>query len=169
MTAALTADAISLSILADSVCHSGAGALVTFEGVVRDKSRDTSGQLRAIQYLEYEAYIPMAEREMARVVKEVEARWDVHCAALHRVGKLQIGEVAVVIVVTSAHRGEAFEACRFAIDRIKETVPIWKKEVAQDGTWWVENPVNNSVENPVETFGSLSHAKHPAATPQLAR
>jgi molybdopterin synthase catalytic subunit len=138
---AITADAISLNALADIVRHSSAGALVTFEGVVRDHSRDTSGQSRAIQHLEYEAYVPMAEREMARVVEEVEKRWQVRCAASHRIGKLQIGDVAVVVAVSSAHRGDAFEACRFAIDRIKETVPIWKREVAKDGTWWVENPV----------------------------
>ena len=163
MIAAITADAISLDALAARVRHSSAGALVTFEGVVRDKSRDTSGELRSIQHLEYEAYIPMAEREMARVIEETQTRWDVRCSALHRVGKLQIGDVAVVIAVSSAHRGDAFEACRFAIDRIKETVPIWKKEVAQDGTWWVENPVENS--------GSQSQeesVKHPAAAPQLA-
>lgn len=144
MTAAITANPIALHTLVESVRHFSAGALVTFEGVVRDTSRDTSGEVRSIQHLEYEAYLPMAEREIARVVKEVEARWDVRCAALHRVGKLQIGDVAVVIAVSSAHRGEAFDACRFAIDRIKETVPIWKKEVARDGTWWVENPVENA-------------------------
>lgn len=168
MIAAITQNAISLDVLADSVRHSGAGALVTFEGVVRDKSRDTSGQLRSIQHLEYEAYIPMAQREMARVIEETESRWQVQCSASHRVGKLQIGDVAVVIAVSSAHRGEAFEACRFAIDRIKETVPIWKKEVAEDGTWWVENPVENFVENSSSELHAAD-AKHPAAAPQLAR
>ncbi len=148
MIAAITQNAISLNALAEYVRHSSAGALVTFEGVVRDRSRDTFGEMRSIEHLEYEAYIPMAEREMARVIEEAQARWQVRCAASHRVGKLQIGDVAVVIAVSSAHRGDAFEACRFAIDRIKETVPIWKKEVAQDGTWWVENPVENSRSQP---------------------
>jgi len=163
MTAAITENAISINAVADSVRHSGAGALVTFEGIVRDKSRDTLGDMHSIQNLEYEAYIPMAEREMARVMEEVESRWQVRCSALHRVGKLQIGDVAVVIAVSSAHRGDAFEACRFAIDRIKETVPIWKKEVAHDGTWWVENPV--------EACSNQTHAapaKHPAELPQMA-
>lgn len=164
MICALSEDTLSLDALAARVRHDGAGALVTFEGVVREQSRDTSGELRTIQHLEYEAYRPMAEREMARVVAEVEARWPVRCAAAHRIGKLQIGEAAVIIAVSSAHRAQAFEACRFAIDRIKETVPIWKKEVAPDGTWWVENPVENS--------SPLSHdtsTQHPAAAPQLAR
>ena len=168
MIAAITQDTLFLEAVAARVRHPSAGALVTFEGVVRDNSRDTSGTVRSIQHLEYEAYIPMAEREITRVVKEVEARWDVRCAALHRVGELQIGEVAVVIAVSSSHRGEAFEACRFAIDRIKQTVPIWKKEVAEDGTWWVENPVENfqphSNGQTQDTF-----AEHPAATPQSAR
>lgn len=141
MNDTITDRTLSLSNVTQCVNHSGAGALVTFEGIVRDHSRDTSGQQRSVSHLEYEAYIPMARREMTRVINEVETRWDVRCAASHRIGKLQIGETAVVVAVASAHRNAAFEACRYAIDRIKETVPIWKKEFAQDGFWWVENPV----------------------------
>lgn len=141
MIAAILEDTLNLQDAIRAVSTPSAGAIVTFEGVVRDHSRDLSGQTREVDYLEYEAYVPMAKREMERVIAEVEARWSVACAASHRVGKLAIGETAVVIAVASSHRNEAFEACRYAIDRIKETVPIWKKEVAKDGFWWVENPV----------------------------
>lgn len=138
----ITDKTLSLSSVVECVNHSGAGALVTFEGIVRDHSRDTSGHERSITSLEYEAYAPMARQEMARVITEVEARWQVRCAASHRIGKLQVGDTAVAIAVSAAHRDAAFEACRYAIDRIKQTVPIWKKEFASDGFWWVENPVD---------------------------
>jgi molybdopterin synthase catalytic subunit len=141
MIAAISEDTLNLQDAISAVTSESAGALVTFEGVVRNHSRDLSGQVRSVEYLEYEAYRPMAKREIERVIEEVEERWNVACAVSHRVGKLLIGETAVVIAVASAHRGEAFEACRYAIDRVKETVPIWKKEGATDGFWWSENPV----------------------------
>ena len=115
----------------------GAGAVVTFAGVVRNNARG-----HVVEYLEYQAYGPMAEREMRAIADEVRARWDVPCAIFHRVGRLQIGEASVVIAVATPHRGEAFDACRNAIDRVKQTVPIWKKEVARDGTWWVEDQLS---------------------------
>lgn len=115
--------------------HGGAGAVVTFVGVVRDNS-----QGHRVRYLEYSAYAPMAESEMRKIGDEVKARWGFPCAMAHRVGKLEIGEASIVIAVASPHRKAAFEACHFAIDRVKETVPVWKKEVAQDGFWWVEDP-----------------------------
>lgn len=138
----ITDRTLSLSGVVECVSHSTAGAVVTFEGIVRNHSKDTSGKTRSIDYLEYEAYTPMARREMTRVIEEVQARWDVRCAAVHRIGKLQIGETAVAIAVSASHRDAAFEACRYAIDRIKQTVPIWKKEFASDGYWWVESPVD---------------------------
>lgn len=140
----ITDTPLSLSSVVECVSHSSAGALVTFEGIVRDHSQDTSGHERIITSLEYEAYAPMAKREMARVITEVEAQWDVRCAASHRIGKLQVGDTAVAIAVSASHRDAAFEACRYAIDRIKQTVPIWKKEFASDGFWWVENPVETA-------------------------
>lgn len=115
----------------------GAGAMVTFAGVVRNNSQGHDD----IEYLEYQAYAPMAEREMRLIADEVSARWKSPCAMMHRVGRLQVGEASIVIAVASPHRGAAFEACRFAIDRVKETVPVWKKEVARDGFWWVEDPL----------------------------
>lgn len=117
-----------------------AGAVVTFLGTVRNNS-----QGHEIEYLEYEAYSPMALREMERIAQEVRERWGVPCSMGHRLGRLEIGEVSVVIAVASPHRKAAFEACHWAIDRVKETVPIWKKEVATDGYWWVEDPVKAQV------------------------
>jgi len=113
-----------------------AGAVVTFLGTVRNVSQGHS-----IEYLEYEAYRPMALREMERIAGEVKERWGFPCSIVHRLGRLVIGEVSVVIVVASPHRKAAFEACHWAIDTVKETVPIWKKEVATDGYWWVEDPL----------------------------
>jgi molybdopterin synthase catalytic subunit len=78
---------------------------------------------------------------MERIADEVKERWDVPCAIWHRLGTLTVGEASVVVAVASPHRGVAFEACRFAIDRVKETVPVWKKEIAEDGYWWVEDPL----------------------------
>jgi molybdopterin synthase catalytic subunit len=117
------------------------GAVVTFLGVVRGNSRGHS-----IDYLEYQAYRPMALREMANIAQELRERWDVPCAMAHRVGRLEVGEASIAIAVASPHRGVAFEACHYAIDRVKETVPIWKKEVTTDGSWWVEDP--HLVEDP---------------------
>ena len=106
-----------------------------FIGAVRDHARG-----RSIRYLEYEAYPEMAVQEMERIADEASRRWpDTRVAIAHRVGHLEIGDLAVVVVAASPHRAEAFEACRFAIDTLKETVPIWKKEVATDGEYWVDD------------------------------
>jgi molybdopterin synthase catalytic subunit len=111
-----------------------AGGLVTFLGAVRDRSRG-----RRIRHLEYEAYPPMAAREMEKICDEAGRRWPgARVAIAHRYGHLAIGDLAVVVVAAAPHRPEAFEACRFAIDTLKETVPIWKKEVAADGECWVD-------------------------------
>jgi molybdopterin synthase catalytic subunit len=116
------------------VSGSGMGGIVAFLGAVRDEARG-----HAIQHLEYEAYLEMAEREMERIVAAVAERWPgTRLAIAHRVGHLAVGELAVVIAAAAPHRAEAFAACRYAIDTLKETVPIWKKEVAADGDWWVD-------------------------------
>jgi molybdopterin synthase catalytic subunit len=102
---------------------------------VRDEARG-----RAIRHLEYESYPEMAEREMQKISDEAAERWPgVKVAIAHRAGHLEVGELAVVIAAAAPHRAEAFEACRFAIDTLKRTVPIWKKEVATDGEFWVED------------------------------
>jgi molybdopterin converting factor subunit 1 len=112
-----------------------AGGVVTFVGAVRDHARG-----RDIDHLEYEAYPEMAVLEMDKISVEAAERWPgTRVAIAHRTGHLEIGEAAVVIAAASPHRAEAFEACRFAIDTLKQTVPIWKKEVAVDGQYWVDD------------------------------
>ncbi len=110
------------------------GAIASFAGVVRD---NTLG--RQTQYLVYDAYREMAEGKMREIGVEVKGRWEVDkVAMLHRVGRLEIGEISVLIAVSAPHREAALEACRYAIDRLKKTVPIWKKEVWTDGEAWIE-------------------------------
>ena len=110
------------------------GAVVVFEGVVRNHSGG-----KATLYLEYEAYEPMALEQMRVLAREARRRWPIdRIGILHRLGRLEIGETSVAIVVTSAHRHPAFEVCRYAIDRLKKTVPIWKKEYFADGAIWAD-------------------------------
>ena len=111
------------------------GGVVTFVGAVRDHSRG-----HVIEHLEYEAYPEMALQEMERIADEAAERWPgTRVAIAHRVGHLAIGDLAVVVAAAAPHRAEAFDACRFAIDTLKERVPIWKKEVARDGAYWVDD------------------------------
>jgi molybdopterin synthase catalytic subunit len=124
------------------VAHPGAGAIATFIGTVRDHGRG-----RAVTHLEYEAYAPAAELTMAQIGDEIRERWGIdHIAIVHRVGSLAVGEASVVISVASAHRDGAFEACRYAIERIKEIVPIWKKEHYADGAAWLGSEHDYQVE-----------------------
>jgi molybdopterin synthase catalytic subunit len=110
------------------------GAVVVFEGVVRNNSRR-----RGTLYLEYEAYEPMAIRKMEEIGGEARRKFEIdHIGMMHRLGRLEIGETSVAIIVTAAHRGAAFGACQFAVDRLKEIVPIWKKEYFEDGSVWAE-------------------------------
>lgn len=110
------------------------GAVVTFLGVVRDFSDG-----RKLLYLEYEAFPEMAEKKLAEIVQEVKERWNLEdVAAYHRTGKLKVGEVSLVVAVAAPHRREAFEACQYAIDQLKDRAPIWKKEVWEGGGAWVE-------------------------------
>jgi molybdopterin synthase catalytic subunit len=121
--------ALSVDECARAVSHAGAGAVCVFTGVVRDHADG-----RAVARLDYEAYVELAVKEMRRILDAiVEARPGVRLAATHRVGRLAIGDVAVVVAASAPHREDAFLACREAIDRIKETVPIWKKEWGKDG------------------------------------
>lgn len=125
---------LDVEALVAQVAGPGRGGIVTFVGAVRDEARG-----RRIRHLEYEAYPGMAEREMDRIADEAARRWPgARVAIAHRVGHLEIGELAVVVAAAAPHRAEAFEACRFAIDTLKETVPIWKKEFATDGEYWVD-------------------------------
>jgi molybdopterin synthase catalytic subunit len=130
----ITTEPIDVETLYRAVLHDCDGAVVTFHGVVRAYS--DSG--RAVRYLEYEAYPEMAEAQMRAIGAEIKRRWDVDDVAMvHRIGHLEIGEASVVIAVAAPHRGEAFDACKYAIDTLKATVPIWKKEVFADGEVWV--------------------------------
>jgi molybdopterin synthase catalytic subunit len=130
----ITTEPIDVEALYRAVLRDRDGAVVTFHGVVREYS--DSG--RAVRYLEYEAYPEMAEAQMRAIGAEIKRRWDVDDVAMvHRIGRLEIGEASVVIAVAAPHRGEAFDACEYAIDTLKATVPIWKKEVFADGEVWV--------------------------------
>lgn len=130
----LTHDPIDYSSLVESVRSPDCGGVVLFLGTVRE---NTGSQLTSS--LDYEAYVPMAEKTLAQVEKEVRDRWAVgEVGLVHRLGHLGVGEVSVAVAVSSPHRAQAFEAARYAIDRIKEIVPIWKRENAPDGTGqWV--------------------------------
>ena len=117
----------------DSVSSNQSGGIDVFIGTVRDTT-----QGKTVLRLEFEAYEPMVLLEMRKIAEKAAERWPIHAFAIHhRTGVLQAGEVAVVIAVSAAHRIAAFEACRYAIDTLKETVPIWKKEIFEDGEVWV--------------------------------
>ncbi|MCP3986636.1 MAG: molybdopterin converting factor subunit 1 [bacterium] len=130
----LLASPLDVGAVVKRVAGPDAGGIVTFVGTVRDSSRG-----KDIRHLEYEAYPEMAEQELDRIAEEASARWPgTRVSVDHRTGQLEIGDIAVVVVAAAPHRGEAFEACRFTIDTLKERVPIWKKEIATDGAYWVE-------------------------------
>jgi len=129
----LTDSPIDSAALVRSVVRPGDGAYVLFEGVVRNHNEG-----KQVESIDYEAYLPMAEKEMALVIDDVRRAYpDVAVAVLHRLGHLVVGDASIAIVCASPHRAEAFEACRMTIDRIKQTVPIWKKERGPDGEEWV--------------------------------
>ena len=130
----LTSEPIDHAALTEMVRRPACGALVTFLGTVRDL---TDG--RQTVALDYEAHASMAEKKLAEIEQQTRERWPVgEMAMVHRLGYLEVGEVSVAVAVSCPHRAEAFEACRFAIERLKEFVPIWKKENWADGsTEWV--------------------------------
>lgn len=135
---AISADPIDFNAAYQYLQHDGAGALDFFFGVVRDNSPDPTGQTRNVERLDYEAYDSMAIHEMQKIADEAGRRWPIlKSLIIHRKGTLQIGEIAVLIGVATAHRAEAFDACRYIIDTIKQTVPIWKKEILDNGEVWV--------------------------------
>jgi molybdopterin synthase catalytic subunit len=115
------------------VSDGGAGAVNLFLGTVRNKTKN-----RSVVHLEYESYDQMALSEMNKIVDSAKAKWmDLTVAIVHRVGHLEIGDIAVAIAVSTPHREESFAACKYIIDTLKKTVPIWKKEVFTDGNEWV--------------------------------
>ena len=136
------ADPLDVDAITSHAHDHGAGALVTFIGTVRDNAR---GQ--AVTALDYEAYPAAAEKMLAQICEEMRARWPVIGAAIeHRTGRLEVGEASVVIAVSSAHRDASFAAAAYAIERIKEIVPIWKKEFYADGAAWIGSEHDYQVE-----------------------
>ncbi len=130
---------IDVAKVVAAVAHPAAGAVTTFLGTTRDNNEG-----RQVTLLEYEAYPEMAIAEMRRIGDTARQRWPIQEIAIaHRVGIVPIGEASVVIAVSSAHRAAAFEACRFAIDRLKEVVPIWKKEHFDGGEVWIGSQVGD--------------------------
>ena len=129
----LTEEPLSLDAAVREVARDEAGAIATFLGTVRNRSRD-----RDVRYLEYEAYEGMAEETMAELARELSDRHPLAAVAIHhRVGRVEIGEPSVVIAISSPHRAAALTACREAIDTLKQTVPLWKKEVYEGGEEWI--------------------------------
>jgi molybdopterin synthase catalytic subunit len=131
---ALTREPIATADLIAAAKRGEDGAAVVFDGIVRNNSHG-----RRTLYLDYEAYEQMAAKQLKELAIAARTRFDVrHVTLVHRLGRLEIGETSVLIVVASAHRGQAFEACRWLIDTLKKTVPIWKKETFEDGTVWAD-------------------------------
>jgi len=135
----ITEDEIDLNELLAKITLTSTGAAAIFTGMVRGETK--RGDAHDTNYLEYEAYIPMAEAKMKQVAEEIRAKWPVieGIAVVQRIGKLYPKTPTVLIACTAAHRDTGvFEAARYGIDRLKEIVPIWKKEVSPDGQFWVE-------------------------------
>lgn len=131
----ITREPIDIGNLRARLLDGDSGAVVIFDGVARNNTKG-----RRTLHLEYEGYEQMAHRTMEQIGREVHERWPINRVGMvHRLGRIDITESSIVIIVTSAHRKIAFEACHYAIDRLKKIVPIWKKEFFKDGAVWVEN------------------------------
>jgi molybdopterin synthase catalytic subunit len=129
-----------------SVQDQGSGAVVTFTGVIREYSAGKN-----VKHLYYEAHVSMAERHLKKIADTAMTKWELNKIAVqHRIGNLKVGEIAVVIAVSAPHRKDAFQACQFIIDSIKTEVPIWKKEVYEDGSQWIGLDHDNTNRNDEE-------------------
>ena len=129
----ITEDPLSVAEAVSAVAKSTCGAVATFSGVVRESSRG-----RQVSYLEYQAYPEMAVAKMRQIEGEIRGKWEIEQILIHhRIGRLEIGEASVVIAVSAPHRRQALEACAYAIERLKQIVPVWKKEVSPDGSFWI--------------------------------
>ena len=129
----ITSEPLDVARITEAVRRDEDGCVITFVGVVRNQNRG-----KAVLHLEYEAYAEMAIAKMRQIGEEIAGRWAVPRVAMaHRVGRLEIGDASVVIAVSAPHREVAYEASRYAIDRLKEIVPVWKKEVYADGEVWL--------------------------------
>lgn len=132
----ITESPVDPEALREAIADPACGAVATFIGVTRNSFRG-----KEVQYLEYEAYAPMAEREMRMIGTEIAGLWPAVAgvAIAHRVGRVEVGEASVVIAVSAPHRREALAACAHGIERLKATLPVWKKEIFADGSEWREN------------------------------
>ncbi len=115
------------------VADAANGAVCTFIGQVRRQARG-----REVAYIDYNAFVPLATKQLQRIADEAEARWPCTVIIQHRLGRVELGEASVIVAVGSPHRAQAFEACRWCIDTLKADVPIWKREVSPDGAFWIE-------------------------------
>ena len=128
----ITSDPLDDASITDIVSDNAHGATVLFQGITRNNTGN-----REVLFLEYEAYAPMAEKTLNQVRDEILSKWDVKIAIHHRIGRVDIGQTSLLVAVGSAHREAAFEACKYSVDRIKEIVPIWKKEHFVGGEIWI--------------------------------
>jgi molybdopterin synthase catalytic subunit len=141
----VTADALDATAVAGIVASADCGAIATFVGIVRDEHGG-----RRVLWLEYEAYEPLAIKAFTRIDEEAGERWpSIALAIHHRVGRLEIGDASVVIAAASPHRPEAFAACRYAIERIKQIAPIWKHEHFEGGAVWIEGATADPMDEEV--------------------
>lgn len=130
----ITRDPVDAQAIARQMLRQADGAICVFEGVVRDHSKG-----KRTMHLEYEGYEPMALKKLEEIGLFVRGAWEIGTVAIvHRLGRMEIGETSVAVIVTSSHRRAAFDACHYAIDRLKKIVPIWKKEFFEDGEVWIE-------------------------------
>ena len=135
----LTNEPIPIESVARRVVRAECGATVTLDGYARQFTQSTKGEIRETQHLFYEAYEPMALKEMEKLIDAARSKFDIsNVGIVHRLGKLEIGETSVVISVAAPHRAAAFAACEWLIRELKQTVPIWKKEVYADGEEWIK-------------------------------
>ena len=136
----ITETQLDIQSFTDYVLGDQNGAVNTFLGVTRNS---TDG--RAVVKLEYECYLPMAQKKLVEIKDEAARKWEISSVAIgHRIGTLDIGETSLVVAVSGPHRTAVFEVCQYIVDRIKEIVPIWKKEFFEDGAIWVESPGSES-------------------------
>ena len=146
----ITHEPLDPEAITDKVRKDTNGAVVTFLGTTRSV---TGG--RKVLHLEYEAYRPMADNKLAEISQEMRERWSVEDVSIvHRLGRLEIQDISLVVVVASPHRKEAFAACQYSVDRIKQTVPIWKKEFFEDGEVWVGSQEDMATREAAQAAGS---------------
>jgi molybdopterin synthase catalytic subunit len=139
----ITHEPLNPEAITAKVLNAANGAVVTFLGTTRGRTAN-----RNVLHLEYEAYTPMAEKKLDEVAEEMRSKFSVEDVFIaHRLGRLEIEEISLVVAVASPHRKDAFAACEYAVDRIKQTVPIWKKEFFDGGEVWVESPEDHALKS----------------------